>query len=162
VGGGLRAVPDFRRRDPQGVCSTSAIESVNARIRRAVEARGNFPNEQAALKCVYMAIMSLDPTGTEVQAERAVARAELEGAPSPDVLGAAEVYAMVDSFGDVSTALAGAIPERLAGLYAGLGLQVGYEPGEQIADVGARLERRVNSERVRRGSCTLTTRLWVA
>lgn len=27
------------------------------------EARGHFPNEQAALKCVYMAIMSLDPTG---------------------------------------------------------------------------------------------------
>ncbi|MDQ1013261.1 transposase-like protein [Streptomyces sp. V4I23] len=45
------------------VCTTNAIESVNARIRRAVKARGNFPNEQAALKCVYMAIMSLDPTG---------------------------------------------------------------------------------------------------
>jgi putative transposase len=25
--------------------------------------RGHFPNEQAALKCVYMAVMSLDPTG---------------------------------------------------------------------------------------------------
>ncbi|MGP4115515.1 IS256 family transposase [Streptomyces sp. 4N509B] len=46
------------------VCTTNAIESVNARIRRAVKARGHFPNEQAALKCVYMAIMSLDPTGT--------------------------------------------------------------------------------------------------
>jgi len=23
----------------------------------------NFPNEQAALKCVYLAIMALDPTG---------------------------------------------------------------------------------------------------
>ncbi len=45
------------------ICSTNAIESVNARIRRAVKARGHFPNEQAALKCVYMAIMSLDPTG---------------------------------------------------------------------------------------------------
>ncbi|GGK31650.1 IS256 family transposase [Pilimelia terevasa] len=46
------------------VCSTNAIESVNARIRRAVRARGHFPNEQAALKCVYMAVMALDPTGT--------------------------------------------------------------------------------------------------
>jgi transposase-like protein len=46
------------------VCSTNAIESVNARIRRAVRARGHFPNEQAALKCVYLAVMSLDPTGT--------------------------------------------------------------------------------------------------
>lgn len=45
------------------VCTTNAIESVNARIRRAVKARGHFPNEQAALKCVSMAIMSLDPTG---------------------------------------------------------------------------------------------------
>ena len=45
------------------VCTTNAIESVNARIRRAVRARGHFPNEAAALKCVYMAIMSLDPTG---------------------------------------------------------------------------------------------------
>lgn len=51
--------PEIRR----VVCSTNAIESVNARIRRAVRARGHFPNEQAALKCVYMAIMSLDPTG---------------------------------------------------------------------------------------------------
>ncbi len=46
------------------ICTTNAIESVNARIRRAVRARGHFPNEQAALKCVYLAVMSLDPTGT--------------------------------------------------------------------------------------------------
>jgi transposase-like protein len=46
------------------ICTTNAIESVNARIRRAVKARGHFPNEAAALKCIYMAIMSLDPTGT--------------------------------------------------------------------------------------------------
>jgi putative transposase len=45
------------------ICTTNAIESVNARIRKAVRARGHFPNEQAALKCVYMAVMSLDPTG---------------------------------------------------------------------------------------------------
>jgi putative transposase len=43
--------------------STNAIESVNARIRRAVRARGHFPNPQAALKCDYMALMSLDTTG---------------------------------------------------------------------------------------------------
>jgi transposase-like protein len=45
------------------ISATNAIESVNARIRRAVNARGHFPNEQAALKCVYLAVMSLDPTG---------------------------------------------------------------------------------------------------
>ena len=55
----LQFDPEIRR----VICSTNAIESVNARIRRAVKARGHFPNEAAALKCVYMAIMSLDPTG---------------------------------------------------------------------------------------------------
>jgi transposase-like protein len=45
------------------ICSTNAIESVNARIRKAVRARGHFPTEAAALKCVYPALMSLDPTG---------------------------------------------------------------------------------------------------
>ena len=43
--------------------STNAIESLNARYRRAVKARGHFPNEHAALKCLYLATRSLDPTG---------------------------------------------------------------------------------------------------
>jgi transposase-like protein len=43
--------------------TTNAIESLNARFRRAVKARGHFPNEQAALKCLYLTLMSLDPTG---------------------------------------------------------------------------------------------------
>ena len=45
------------------ICTTNAIESINARLRRAVNARGHFPTEQAAMKCLYMAVMSLDPTG---------------------------------------------------------------------------------------------------
>jgi transposase-like protein len=46
------------------ICSTNAIESLNARYRRAVRARGHFPSEQAALKCLYLVTRSLDPTGT--------------------------------------------------------------------------------------------------
>lgn len=53
----------FDREIRRIVCTTNAIESVNARIRKAVKARGHFPTEQAALKCVYMAVMALDPTG---------------------------------------------------------------------------------------------------
>jgi putative transposase len=53
----------FAQEVRQVIYTTNAIESVNARIRKAVKARGHFPNEQAALKCVYMAVMSLDPTG---------------------------------------------------------------------------------------------------
>jgi transposase-like protein len=45
------------------ICSTNAIESLNARYRRAVRARGHFPTEQAAMKCLYLVTRSLDPTG---------------------------------------------------------------------------------------------------
>jgi putative transposase len=37
--------------------------SSRARYRRAVRVRGHFPNEQAALKCLYLTTRSLDPTG---------------------------------------------------------------------------------------------------
>ena len=43
--------------------STNAIESVHARLRRSVRARGHFPTEQAAMKCLYLAVRSLDSTG---------------------------------------------------------------------------------------------------
>ena len=45
------------------ICSTNAIESLNARYRRAIKARGHFPNEHSALKCLYLVTRSLDPTG---------------------------------------------------------------------------------------------------
>lgn len=44
--------------------STNAIESLNARYRRAVAARGHFPTEQAALKTLYLVTRGLDPKGT--------------------------------------------------------------------------------------------------
>lgn len=44
--------------------STNAIESLNARYRRAVGARGHFPTEQATLKCLYLVTRGLDPKGT--------------------------------------------------------------------------------------------------
>jgi len=41
------------------------LESLNARYRRAIKARGHFPTDkQAALKCLYLVTRSLDPTGT--------------------------------------------------------------------------------------------------
>jgi putative transposase len=45
------------------ICTTNAIESLNARFRRSVKARGHFPTEQAALKHLYLVTISLDPTG---------------------------------------------------------------------------------------------------
>ena len=71
LSGDRRAVADaweqfmpFLDYDPeirQVLCSTNAIESLNARYRRAVSVRGHFPTEQAALKCLYMVTRSLDP-----------------------------------------------------------------------------------------------------
>lgn len=54
----------FDRETRRILCTTTAIESVNARTRSAVRARGHLPNEQAALKCVYLAGIALDPSGT--------------------------------------------------------------------------------------------------
>jgi putative transposase len=54
---------DYDTEIRQVLCSTNAIESLNARYRRAVKARGHFPTEQAALKCLYLVTRSLDPTG---------------------------------------------------------------------------------------------------
>ncbi|WP_438803332.1 IS256 family transposase [Frankia gtarii] len=45
------------------ICTTNAIESLNARYRRAVRARGHFPSDEAALTCLYLVTRSLDPTG---------------------------------------------------------------------------------------------------
>lgn len=45
------------------ICTTNAIESLNARFKRSIRARGHFPDDQAALKCMYLTVRSLDPTG---------------------------------------------------------------------------------------------------
>jgi putative transposase len=45
------------------ICSTNPIESLNAKCRRATNARGHFPNELAVLKCLYLVTRALDPTG---------------------------------------------------------------------------------------------------
>ena len=45
------------------ICSTNAIESLNARYRRAIRARGHSPNEQSAMKTLYLVTRSLDPKG---------------------------------------------------------------------------------------------------
>jgi transposase-like protein len=51
--------PDIR----ELVYTTNAIENLHSRLRQAVRAHGYFHTEQAALKCLYLAIRSFDPTG---------------------------------------------------------------------------------------------------
>jgi putative transposase len=46
------------------IYTTNAIESLNARFRRATRRRGHFPNEQAALKVMYLTIREKVPSRT--------------------------------------------------------------------------------------------------
>ena len=53
---GTEFVPfrEFPTEHRKVVCTTNAIESLNARFRRAVRHRAHFPNEQAAMKVLYL------------------------------------------------------------------------------------------------------------
>jgi putative transposase len=50
----FRAVPRVPVELRRIVYTTNAIESLNARFRRAVRHRRHFPNEQAAMKVLYL------------------------------------------------------------------------------------------------------------
>ena len=39
---------------------TNAIEALNAKLRRAVRARGHFPNDEAATKLIYLVLRQVD------------------------------------------------------------------------------------------------------
>jgi hypothetical protein len=86
----------------------------------------------------------------QAQAEHAAAKAQVESAPARSVLDRAEVYAMVDSLGDVGATLGGAKPEKLAKLHATLDVSIRYEPEERAAHVTTR--PRVDSAGVRGGT----------
>jgi hypothetical protein len=74
----------------------------------------------------------------------------LDNAPVSSVLTDAEIYAMIDSLGDVAGALAEAKPTSLSRLYQQLGAQLSYDPAEQAVAVTA--QPRVASARVRGGT----------
>ena len=60
--GGIRALPAVRRSGRSSAPPTRSSRSAPG-CTPAVRARGHFPTEQAALTCLYLAIMRLDPTG---------------------------------------------------------------------------------------------------
>ena len=46
--------------------TTNAVESLNARFRQATRRRGHFPNDQAALKVLYLVIRTPRPNKANV------------------------------------------------------------------------------------------------
>jgi len=74
----------------------------------------------------------------QAQVERAAAQAEFDNMPARTTIIDAEVYAMVDSLGDVGAVMADAKPTGLARLYRELNLELRYEPDEQAVYATAR------------------------
>jgi putative transposase len=40
-------------------CTTNAIESVNARLRKIIKTRGHFPTDEAASKLIWLALCNI-------------------------------------------------------------------------------------------------------
>ena len=53
---GVRALPRVPVEVRKLIYTTNGIESLNARFRAATRRRGHFPDEQSALKVLYLAV----------------------------------------------------------------------------------------------------------
>ena len=117
-------------------------------------ARKRLTDAEAKLRRYQQAIgAGIDPTAlveaiNTTQAERLAAQAELDNTPAPSTITQAEIHAMIDSLGNISTALNDGKPQQLTELYTATDLQICYEPETSIAKVSIR----VNSARVRGGT----------
>ena len=56
--------------------TTNAIESLNAKLRRAVRARGHFPNDDAALKLLFLVLNRAEKEWTMPAREWCMAKAQ--------------------------------------------------------------------------------------
>ena len=57
--------------------TTNAIESLNAKLRRAVRARGHFPNDEAALKLLFLVLNRAEKEWTMPAREWCMAKAQV-------------------------------------------------------------------------------------
>ena len=91
------------------ICSTNAIESLNARYRRAVKARGHFPNDDAVVKLLWLAIRDIeDKRARERAKEAGRPKGQPRKAPPKLVEGG-----LVQGWNAASGALSIAFPGRL-------------------------------------------------
>jgi hypothetical protein len=126
--------------------------------KRLSEAESRLQKLRAAIEA------GVDPAAlvesiNQAHAQRAATRTELEAdTPAPNALSDTEIYAMIDSLGDIGHALNQADPTRLQELYEALRLEMIYDAHTRTVDVTIQPTRR-GSARVRGGTCTLTTRL---
>jgi putative transposase len=101
--------PELRRI----IYTTNSIESLNYQLRKIIKNRGHFPNDDAVVKLLWLAIRDIeDKRARQRAAERGVAR-EDRRAPGRLVEGA-----VVQGWKQALGALALAYPDRLAGYLA--------------------------------------------
>ncbi|WP_086829000.1 recombinase family protein [Allokutzneria sp. NRRL B-24872] len=153
--GGLFAPENVDRTVAALVGSQSGVRAEpngrDAARKRLAKAETQLTRLQDAIKA------GIDPAAlveavNEAHASRAAAQAELNNAPPPSALTDAEVYAMIDSLGDVGAALSNATTEKMAELYGAVDLHVRYTHTAHEADVVINPVGRVNSVRVRGGT----------
>ena len=95
------------------IYTTNSIESLNYQLRKIIKNRGHFPNDDAVVKLLWLAIRDIeDKRARQRAAERGVAR-EDRRAPGRLVEGA-----VVQGWKQALGALALAYPDRLAGYLA--------------------------------------------
>ncbi|EWC59255.1 Site-specific recombinase [Actinokineospora spheciospongiae] len=112
-----------------------APRTSNAKARKA-EAERRLRKLQEAIAAGVDPAALVEPIN-QAQADRVAAQVEMDNQPAVGELDRAEVYAMIDSLGDVGATLADAKPAGLARLYRNLDLNMVYQPEEQAIDVTA-------------------------
>jgi hypothetical protein len=120
------------------------------------EAEQRLRRLHAAIEAGVDPLALVEPIN-RAQQELEAARGEQHHVPVVRTLDQAEVEAMIEYLGDIGVALNRADPAKLEELYRPLRLEVVYHPEERVAEVTIRPGR--GSERVRGGTCALTTRL---
>ena len=92
------------------IYTTNAIESLNYQLRKIIKNRGHFPNDDAAIKLLWLAIR-------DIEDKRARARAKEKGLPPTQRTAPGRLVegATVQGWKAALGALALAYPDRLAG-----------------------------------------------
>jgi transposase-like protein len=64
---GVEAVLGHEKHPPPFIRDTNAIEALNRQLRKAIKTKGHFPNEEAARKLIYLAIVNAVPAWTRTR-----------------------------------------------------------------------------------------------
>lgn len=123
---------------------------------RVRQARDRLSSAESRVRRLQAAIEAgVDPAAlveaiNEAHAQRAAARAELDGAPVQRSIATKDVEAVVNALGDMAAALKRADPDKQIGLYQALRLEMRYHHAERTVTVA--VTPRVVSGGVREGT----------